>query len=116
MFYSSGKAVRPQPPSQIVQDYKKKNENVSDPDIQNLARKCLVGPEEVKLRLEHLHQVEENRRKGAEKARVSRKTRQKKKSMDTISESSKAVLLQRTSTGSVLYSLLYALTLPKLFA
>ena len=75
-LYSHGKAVRSQPPSQILQDYNKKN--FSDPDIQNQARKCLLGPGEVKLWLEHLHQVEENRRRGAEKARVSRQRREKK--------------------------------------
>ena len=78
-LYSQGKAIRSQPPSQILQDYNKKNENFSDHDIQNLARKCLLTPEEVKLWLEHLHQVAENRRKGAEKARVSRQRRDKKK-------------------------------------
>ena len=76
-LYSHSKAVRSQPPRQILQDYRK-TENFSDPDIQNQGRKCLLGPEEVKLWLEHLHQVEENRSRGAEKARVSRQRREKK--------------------------------------
>ena len=39
--------------------------------LRELLHDCL-GPEEVKLWLEYLRQVEKNRRKGAEKARVSR--------------------------------------------
>ena len=77
-LYSHSKTVRSQPPSQILQDYNKKNENFSDPDIQNQEKKCLLGPEEVKLWLEHLHQGEENRRRGAEKARVRRQRGERK--------------------------------------
>ena len=45
-------------------------------NIQNLAWKCLLDREEVKLWLKHLHLVEKNRSKGAEKARVSRQGRE----------------------------------------
>lgn len=72
-LYSQGKAVRSLPPSQILQDYNKKHESFLESDIDNLARKCLLLPDEVKLWLQHLQQVAENRRKGAEKAKVSRR-------------------------------------------
>ena len=63
-LYLQGKAVLSLPPSQILYDY-----------IKNLADKCLLPPDEVKLWLQHLQQVAGNRKKGAEKAKVTRRGR-----------------------------------------
>jgi hypothetical protein len=50
---------------------------LSDDDIEKLARRYLLSPEDVKLWLDHLKQVTQNRKQGAEKAKV---THQKNKS------------------------------------
>jgi len=72
-LYSQGKAVRSPPPSQILQEYNKKNEMFLEVDIENLASKCLLPSNEVRLWLQHLQQVAKNSRKGAEKAKASRR-------------------------------------------
>ena len=78
-LFSESKAIRSLPPSQIIQEYYRENKDVnhSDDDIDTLARRCLLSPDDVKLWLDHLKQVTQNRKQGAEKAKV---TRQKNKS------------------------------------
>ena len=71
-----------QPPCQILQGNNKKKKNFSRPDIQNLAKNCVLGPEEVKLWLQHLRQIEEKRRKGPEKKPKFLAKGEKKKVID----------------------------------
>ena len=63
-LYSQSKAVRSPPPSQILQEYKKKNETFLEVDIENLASKCLLPPDEVRLSLQHLQQSSRKQEEG----------------------------------------------------
>ena len=78
-LYSEGKAIRSLPPSQIINEFYRENKDgdTSNEDIEKLAQKCLLAPSDVKLWLDHLKQVTQNRKQGAKKAKV---TRQKNKS------------------------------------
>ena len=113
-LYSQAKAIRSQPPRSDSLRLQQEEWKFFGLRYPKPARKCLLPPEEVKLWLEHLHQVAENRMKGAEKARVSHQRREKK-GRDIMSLS-KAVLMPCKLTWSVAFSLLYAFRLPKLFA
>ena len=70
-LYSEGKAIRSLPPSQIINKFYQKNKDgdTSNDDIEKLARKCLLAPGDVKLWLDHLKQITQNRKRGAEKAK-----------------------------------------------
>ena len=81
-LYLHDKAVLSQPPFQILQDNNKKKENFSRLGIQNLGKNFVLGPEEVKLWLHHLRQIEENRRKGPEKKPKFLAKGEKKKVID----------------------------------
>ena len=117
-LYFHSKAVRSQPPSLILQDYNKKNGNFSvgsryPKPGKEMSSRCMQNKLSCGLN------VSIKLRKTGEKVRKKpdflAQGEKKKKLIDIISKPSKVVLLRRTSTGSVLFSLLYALTLPKLF-
>jgi len=78
-LYSQGKALRSPPPSQILQDFYKEIQSFVEADIERLADRCLLPLEEVNLWLHHLQQVDENRIKGAEKAKATRQEKKAKK-------------------------------------
>lgn len=71
-----GNAIRSEPPSCILENYFNDHDGcvteINEEEIVNLAKKCLVSPDDVKLWLEHLRQVAENRRKGVVKAKATR--------------------------------------------
>ena len=68
------------PPSAVIMEASKSG-NLSDSDVERLARRVLLPVEDVKIWLQHLKTVSENRRKGAQKAAETR--RLKKASQDT---------------------------------
>ena len=67
-MYSNGKAVRAIPPSKVIQEYIQK----STGNITELAGQCCLSVEEVKIWIQHLKTIAENRRRGAEKAKQTR--------------------------------------------
>jgi hypothetical protein len=74
-LYAVGKAIRCPPPSEILAEYHRKLNHrcVEEADVDMLAKKCLLSSDDVKLWLEHLTQVSINRKRGAEKAKATRK-------------------------------------------
>lgn len=80
-LFSEGKAIRALPPSQIIKEFHMNNKDVShsDAEIDKLARRCLLSPDDVKIWLDHLKQVDQNRKQGAEKAKVTRQKNKRKK-------------------------------------
>lgn len=80
VLYSEGKAIRSPPPSQIIHEFHSKNKdlNPSEVDVKQLAKTCILPMNEVEIWLDHLKQVDKNRKMGAEKAK---ETQKKKKEM-----------------------------------
>lgn len=60
------------PPSAVIQEASKAG-ILNESDIENLARKVLLPVEDVKVWLRHLMIVSENRKKGAQKAAMTRR-------------------------------------------
>ena len=61
-------------PSKILADYfKMNNEEIKEEDLESLAQRCYLKISEVKLWLEHLKQISENRKRGAKKAADTRR-------------------------------------------
>jgi hypothetical protein len=85
-LYSKGKAIRSPPPSDIISTYIKCQDNteavlnIDRVALDKLSKKCLLPPDEVKIWLSHLHQVTENRKRGVEKAKVTREKNKTNKS------------------------------------
>lgn len=81
-MHSAGKAIRAEPPSNILERffnaYDGSVTSVEEDQLNNLSKKCLLSPDDVKLWLGHLSQVAENRRKGVEKAKATRAKGKKK--------------------------------------
>ena len=79
-LYAVGKAIRRPPPSEILAEYHRKLNDrcVEEADVDMLAKKCLLSSDDVKLWLEHLTQVSINRKRGAEKAKATRKKNKEK--------------------------------------
>ena len=80
-LHATGKAIRCLPPSQIISEFHKTldGRNAEKSEVNELSKKCLLSPGDVQLWLEHLEQVSVNRKKGAEKASVTRKNKNKQK-------------------------------------
>ena len=80
-LFSEGKAIRSLPPSQIIKEFhiNHKDVSLSDAEIDKLARKCLLSPDDVKLWLGHLKEVDQNRKQGVEKAKITRQKNKRKK-------------------------------------
>ncbi len=74
-LYAVGKAIRCPPPSEILSNFHKSLNGrfVEETDVNMLAKKCLLLKDDVKLWLQHLTQVSVNRKRGAEKAKATRK-------------------------------------------
>jgi hypothetical protein len=74
-LFSKGKAIRSPPPSQILQEFhsKKKHLTPTESDLKMLAKQCLLPENEIQIWLDHLKQVDNNRKIGAEKAKATRK-------------------------------------------
>ena len=80
-LHATGKAIRCLPPSQIISEFHKTldGRNAEKSEVNELSKKCLLSPDDFQLWLEHLEQVSINRKKGAEKASVTRKNKKKQK-------------------------------------
>ena len=67
-----------QPPSQILKKFNGlKGKEPSDADVEQMARATLLSPEDVRIWLEHLQSIHTNRRRGAEKAVATRRSKKK---------------------------------------
>ena len=78
LMHNAGNAIRAEPPSCILEKFfneKGSIMSIEEEEIMNLSKKCLLSSDDVKLWLEHLSQVAENRRKGVEKAKATREKR-----------------------------------------
>ena len=72
-FNTTGVLGNPSPPSDaILATYQEWKFVPTDEVIQETARNVLLTPEEVKFWFEHLHQIYENRKRGARKAAETR--------------------------------------------
>lgn len=80
-LYEDGKAIRCPPTSEILSDFHKNlnGKTAEEADVLMLAKKCLLSTADIKLWLQHLMQVLQNRKRGAEKAKVTRKNKKKGK-------------------------------------
>lgn len=78
-LYAVGKALRCPPRTEILADFHKSHSGgcTEDADVSMLAKKCLLSTDDVKLWLQHLTQVSINRKRGAEKAQVTREKQYK---------------------------------------
>ena len=81
-MYSAGNAIRAEPPSCIIErffdSYQGSVSSVEDSQITKLSKKCLLSPEDVKLWLDNLSQVSENRKRGIAKAKATRARKKQK--------------------------------------
>ena len=74
----------PKPPSLLMKEaFQKLTEEPTPEFIEGLARKCLLPPSEVSFWIEHLQQVQKNRRRGAAKAAITRQNRKQTQNMET---------------------------------
>lgn len=74
-LHAFGKAIRCCPPSEILSEFHRtlNGRCVEETDVDTLAKKCLLSPEDVQLWLKHLEQVSINRKRGAQKASITKK-------------------------------------------
>ena len=64
------------PPSLVIKEFLQSKDNVYETaDIDELARSVLLPAEEVKFWIDHLDTVKENRKRGAQKARLTRQAK-----------------------------------------
>lgn len=78
-----------QPPSVIIsEEHKAHSNNLSELEVQDLAKRVLLPVSEATIWLEHLGEVSRNRKEGAIKAAETRK----RKKMDKQQEKSDAIL------------------------
>ena len=62
------------PPSQVLKEaFTELSGDITDDDIKQLSKRTLLPPEEVEMWLEHLKTIQQNRKRGAEKAAATRK-------------------------------------------
>lgn len=79
-FNSKGTVGNPSPPSDVILAVYQEWKSVPSEDvIEETAKKVLLTPEEVKFWFSHLHQIHENRKRGAKKAAETRKRKAKEK-------------------------------------
>ena len=65
-IHSTGTSAMVKPPSQVLKEaFTELNGDLTDDDIKRLT---LLAPEEVEMWIEHLKTIQQNRRRGAEKA------------------------------------------------
>ena len=78
-----GKAIRALPPSKIIGEFfdsscsSERHQDPTQDDLRKLAKKCCLTVEEVEWWLEHLTKTRDNRRRGAEKAKLTRARKNK---------------------------------------
>lgn len=79
-YNSKGVVGNPSPPSDVILTVYQESKSVpSEEIIHQTARKVLLTTEEVKFWFEHLHQIHQNRKRGAKKAAETRKRKAKEK-------------------------------------
>ena len=79
-YNSNGVVGNPSPPSDVILTVYQESKSVpSEEIIHQTARKVLLTPEEVKFWFKHLHQIHQNRKRGAKKAAETRKRKAKEK-------------------------------------
>ena len=74
-LHRSGKAVRALPPSMIISsfiDARSPTDEISQEKLSELAKKCCLSVHDVTCWIEHLEKIAENRRRGVEKAKITR--------------------------------------------
>ena len=67
----------------ILTVYQESKSVPSEEILHRTVRKVLLTPEEVKFWFEHLHQIHQNRKRGAKKAAETRKRKAKEKELKT---------------------------------
>ena len=74
------------PPSAIIKEgfMALKGQSPSDTFIRNMAKQCLLPSEEVEIWVEHLSEVQRNRKRGAQKAAETRKRKREQKKAASV--------------------------------
>ena len=75
---TTGASATVRPPSQVLKEaFTELNGHCTDDDIKKLSKSTLLPPEEVQIWLEHLRTIQQNRKRGAEKAAATRRRKEK---------------------------------------
>ena len=74
-MWKAGRITPSRPPNEIIQTFYNSNvdSEISEADIEDLARTCNLTTTEVKMSIDHVKKVESNRKKGAQKAQETRR-------------------------------------------
>ena len=76
------KLMAARPPSVIISEEFKAHDNLSELEVQDLAKRVLLPVSEVNIWLEHLKEVTRNRKEGAIKAAETRKRKKMEKDQE----------------------------------